>query len=41
MRILEFKIQPYEDQIVGFFGERVDTREYINLYTTFREDKHI
>jgi len=35
MRIFETKIQPCDEQIVGFWGERVDTRGYIDLYTTF------
>jgi len=26
-----------QEQIVGFSGERVDTRGYIDLYTKFRE----
>ena len=35
MKIIESEIQPYDDQIIGFYGERVDTRGYIDLYTTF------
>jgi len=37
VRILDTKIQPYNEQIVGFLGERVDTRGFIDLYTAFRE----
>jgi len=29
------EIQAYEDQIIGFLGERVDTKGYIDLYTKF------
>jgi len=29
------EIQPYEDQIVGFSGERVNTKGYVDLYTKF------
>jgi len=38
MRIPETNIQPYNEQIVGFSGERVDTKVYIDLYTTFVEE---
>jgi len=38
MRILELEIQSYDEQIVGFSGERVDTKGYIDLYTTFGEE---
>jgi len=38
MRISEADIQPYNEQIVGFSGERVDTKGYIDLYTTFGEE---
>jgi len=38
MKILDSEIQPYEEQIVGFSGKRVDTQGYIDLYTTFGED---
>ncbi|XP_068477362.1 uncharacterized protein [Phaseolus vulgaris] len=38
MRIPESEIQPYNKQIVGFSGERVDTKGYIDLYTTFGEE---
>jgi len=37
LQIPESDIQCYEDQIVGFSGERVDTRGYIDLYTKFGE----
>lgn len=32
-------MQPYEDQIVGFSGEQVDTKGYIDLYTRFGEGR--
>ncbi|XP_068498673.1 uncharacterized protein [Phaseolus vulgaris] len=38
MQISEVEIQPYNEQIVGFSGERVDTRGYIDLFTTFGDD---
>ncbi|XP_068475225.1 uncharacterized protein [Phaseolus vulgaris] len=38
MNISESEIQPYDEQIVGFSGERVDTRGYIDLFTTFGDD---
>jgi len=38
MQISEAEIQPYNEQIVGFWGERVDTRGFIDLYTTFGDD---
>jgi len=38
MRISEADIQPYNEQIVGFSGERVDTKGYIDLYTIFGEE---
>jgi len=41
MRIPETKIQPYDDQIISFSREQVDTRGYIDLYTTFGEDKNL
>jgi len=41
MRIPETEIQPYNEHIVGFSGERVDTRGFINLYTTFGEEGHL
>jgi len=33
--IPESEIQPYDDQVVGFSGERVDTERYIDLYIKF------
>jgi len=36
--IPDSEIQPYEDQIVGFSGERVDTKGYIDLFTKFGEE---
>jgi len=39
MRIPEIDIQPYDEQIVGFSEECVDTKGYINLYTTFGEEE--
>ena len=39
--IQKIEIQPYDDQIVNFSGERVDTWGYIDLYTTLGEDKHL
>jgi len=33
--IPEDEIQPYDDEVVGFSGERVDTKGYIYLYTIF------
>jgi len=41
MRVQETEIEPYDGQIVGFFGERLDIRGYIDLYTTFGEGKHL
>ncbi|XP_068475223.1 uncharacterized protein [Phaseolus vulgaris] len=38
MKIPEAEIQPYNEQIVGFSGERVDTKGFIDLYTTFGDD---
>jgi len=38
MQISEAEIQPYNEQIVEFLGERVDTRGYIDLFTTFGDD---
>jgi len=37
MRIVEEEMKPYDHQVVGFSGKRVDTRGYIELYTTFDE----
>lgn len=41
MRIPKLEIQPYDEQIVEFSGERVDTRGFIDLYTTFGEEGYI
>jgi len=38
MKIHEIEIQPNDEQIVGFSGERVVTRGFIDLYTTFGEE---
>jgi len=38
--IPDTEIQPYDDQIIGFSGERVDTRGFIDLYTKFGEPGH-
>ena len=38
MQISEAEIHPYNEQIVGFSGERVDTRGFIDLFTTFGDD---
>jgi len=35
LRILEGKIQQYSEPIVGFSGERVNTKGYIELFTKF------
>ncbi|XP_068467089.1 uncharacterized protein [Phaseolus vulgaris] len=39
MRIAEDKMMPYDDHVVGFSGERVGTKGYIELYTAFEEGK--
>jgi len=39
LQILKSEIQTRDDQIVGFSGERFDTRGYINLYTKFGEGR--
>jgi len=39
MSIPKENIQLYEEQIVGFSGERVDNREYMDLYTSFGEEE--
>lgn len=39
MRIVKEEIKSYDDQVVSFSGERVGTRDYIELYTTFNEGK--
>jgi len=41
MRILESKIQPYDEQIVRISVERVNTRGFINLYTMFGEEGYL
>jgi len=41
MRITKSEIQPYDKQIVGFFSEHVDTRGFIDLYTTFGEEGYL
>ena len=33
------EMKPYDNQVVGFSGEKVGTRGYIKLYTTFGEGK--
>lgn len=38
MKISEAEIQPYNEQIIGFSGERVHTRGYIDLFTNFSDD---
>ena len=35
LHIPDNEIHPYDDQIVGFSGERVNTKGYIDLYTKF------
>jgi len=39
MRIAEAEMMAYDDHVVGFSGERVGTKGYIELYTTFGEGK--
>ena len=39
MRMAETDMMPYDDHMVGFSGERVGTKGYIDLYTTFGERK--
>jgi len=39
MRIAEAEMMPYDDHVVGFSGERVGTKGYIELYTTFGEGR--
>jgi len=39
LQVSESEIQPHNDQIVGFSGERVDTKGYVDLYTKFGEGK--
>jgi len=40
MRMTETEMMPYDDHVVGFSGERVGTKGYIELYTTFSEGKN-
>jgi len=40
VRIAEAKMVPYDDHVVGFSGERVGTKGYIKLYTTFGQEKN-
>jgi len=40
VRIPEAEIVPYDDHVVGFSGERVGTKGYIELYTTFGQEKN-
>jgi len=35
------EIQWYDDHMISFFGERIETSGYIDLYTTFGEGKHL
>jgi len=39
MIIPEAEMVPYDDHVVGFSGERVGTKGYIKLYTTFGQEK--
>jgi len=39
LQIPEIDIQPYNDQIVWFSSERVETRGFIDLYTNFKEGR--
>nr|KYP33532.1 Gypsy retrotransposon integrase-like protein 1 [Cajanus cajan] len=38
--ILEQELTPYDEPLVGFSGERVDTRGTIDLYTYFGEEQY-
>lgn len=40
MRIPEAEMVPYDDHVVGFASEKVGTKGYIELYTTFGEGKN-
>jgi len=40
MRIPKAEMMPYDDHVVGFSGERVGTKGYIELYTTFVQEKN-
>jgi len=39
MRIPVEEMMPYKDHVVGFVGERVGTKGYIEMYTTFGTEK--
>lgn len=39
MRIPEAEMVPYDDHVVSFSGEWVGTKGYIELYTTFGQEK--
>jgi len=39
MRITEEELYSYDDKVFGFSSERIGTRGYIEIYTTFREGK--
>jgi len=41
MRIPEAEMVPYNDHVVSFSGERVGTKGYIELYTTFRRGEEL
>jgi len=41
MRIPEAQMVPYDDHVVGFSGKRVGTKDYIELYTTYGQEKNI
>jgi len=40
MRMTETEMMSYDDHVVGFSGERVSAKGYIELYTTFGEGKN-
>jgi len=40
MRIPEAEMVPYDDHVVGFSGEKVGIKGYIELYTTFGQEKN-
>lgn len=40
IRIPEAEMVLYDDHVVGFSGEKVGTKGYIELYTTFDEEKN-
>jgi len=40
MTIVEIEMMPYDDHVIGFSGERVGSKAYIKLYTTFGEGKN-